>query len=356
MFSLAKDDFNLVEKQLAALGDFFRGKSFLITGASGFFGKNLLEVLLFLEEKQGFGMKIYAVSRDKENFVRKFPAAKKLHKIIESNIADLKNFDGELDYVIHAACDTNPEILQNSAQKFLHENYVGCLNLLEIAASKPSCKFLYLSSGAIYGSQNSDVKAREEDDLSAPDLSKTSSVYGEAKRLGEMLCTIFSAQFSLDVKVARCYSFVGPHMNFDGHYAIGNFIRDAASKQDLVLESRQQVFRSYLYSVDLAIWLLKILFLAPKNSVFNVGSSIEISIQDLAYSVRDLVGSGLNVVCSDQNSVNTSLSSRYIPSIEKAKHELGLSEFTDLGSAIIKTYNWYKNESSNTCRRPGDKA
>jgi dTDP-glucose 4,6-dehydratase len=106
----------------------------------------------------------------------------------------------------------------------------------------------------------------------------------------------------------------------------------------------------------LAIWLLKILFLAPKNSVFNVGSSTEISIQDLANSVQSLVGSGLNVVCSDQNAANTSLSSRYIPSIEKAKRELNLSEFTDLGEAITKTYNWYKNESSNTCRGTGDKA
>jgi dTDP-glucose 4,6-dehydratase len=346
-FSIDKSDLELFETNLFDLLGELRDKSILISGASGFFGRCLLECLLHLDCKYSLNIKIYAISRSVESFKKKFPLLgfSKIN-LIESDISQLKIFHDKVDYIIHAACDTSSERLKNYPQKFLEENYLGTQNMLEIAKSNKGCRFLYLSSGAIYGSQNLDIKLRLESDLSAPDLQKISSVYGEAKRLGEILCSIYSSSCSVQTRVARCFSFVGPHMSFDGHYAIGNFIRDVAHNKDVILQSKSETYRSYLYSIDLSIWLMRILISAPNNSVYNVGSSQEILIEDLARLVVKTLSSKSKIAFSGNQSFNTSSSSRYVPSNEIVKREMGLKQYTSLEKAIKNTFLWYKNNNS----------
>ncbi|NBV06106.1 MAG: NAD(P)-dependent oxidoreductase [Proteobacteria bacterium] len=346
-FSIDKSDLELFETKLFDLPGELRDKSILVSGASGFFGRCLLECLLHLDWRHGLNIKIYAVSRNLESFKKKFPilSSSKIN-LIESNISQLKDFHDKVDYIIHAACDTSSERLKNSPHKFLEENYLGTQNMLEIARSNKGCRFLYLSSGAIYGAQNLDMKLRLESDLSAPDLQKISSVYGEAKRLGEILCSIYSSSYAVQTSVARCFSFVGPYMNFDGHYAIGNFIRDVANNKDVILQSKSKTYRSYLYSIDLAIWLMRILISAPNNSVYNVGSSQEILIEDLAGLVVKTLSSKSKIAFSDNQGFNTSSSSRYISCNEKAKLELGLEQYTSLEKAIKSTFLWYQKNNS----------
>ncbi len=346
-FSIDKSDLELVESKLSDLLVYLKNKSIFISGASGFFGRCLLEALFYLDEKHGLNINIHAVSRSVTSFQKKIPLLSEAKiNLIESDISELKNFNEKVDYIIHAACDTSSERLKNSPQKILEENYFGTRNMLEIARSNPSCKFLYLSSGAVYGAQNLDAKLRLESDLSGPDLQKISSTYGEAKRLGETLCSIYSSTYGVHTAVARCFSFVGPYMNFDGHYAIGNFIRDVAQNKDVILQSKSQTYRSYLYSIDLVNWLLRILISAPNNSVYNVGSSQEILIEDLANLVVKTLDSKSKIAFSGNQGFNTSSSSRYIPSNEKAKQELGLEEYTSLNQAIKNTFRWYQNNQT----------
>lgn len=346
-FSFEKEDLELINNHLADFLLSFKKKSFLISGASGFFGRNLLEALIFLNETHDLDIKIYAVSRNIENFAKKFPLLNKTKIIIpiESDISHLTKFDYPVDFIIHAACDTSVDVLQKQPESFLRQNYEGTRNMLEIAKNNKHSRFLYVSSGAVYGSQNHDVKHRQESDLGALNLQEISSTYGEAKRLGEMLCTIYHQQYNIDVKIARCFSFLGPYMNFDGHYAVGNFIRDVALKQDISLKSSTKTYRSYLYSIDLIIWLLKILLTAKNNIAYNVGSSQEILIEDLASLVVKTLDSNSKINYSKEVSFNTSSSSRYIPSNEKAISELGLKEITSLENSIEKTFNWYQRNN-----------
>lgn len=346
-FSIDKSDLEFAESKLVDVTANLKNKSFLISGASGFFGRCLLELLIYLNERNHLEIKVYAVSRNEENFQKKFPLLKNsMVEVIESNISELKNFEHKVDYFIHAACDTDSKKITNSPEKFCQENYLGTLRMLEIARANKGCQFLYLSSGAIYGAQDSSVKLRQEDDLNSPDLQKISSLYGETKRLGEMLCTIYNSSHGIQTKVARCFSFVGPYMNFDGHYAIGNFIRDVVNEKNVILKSKSETFRSYLYSVDLTIWLMRILLSAPSAAVYNVGSSREILIHDLADLVIKTLESKSKIAFLDGESFNTSSSSRYIPSNSKACKELGLEEYTSLESAIKKSALWYQNNKN----------
>jgi dTDP-glucose 4,6-dehydratase len=94
------------------------------------------------------------------------------------------------------------------------------------------------------------------------------------------------------------------------------------------------------------IWLLRILIAAPNNSVFNVGSQREILIADLADLVVKTLSPESKIVFSDNGSFNTSSSSRYIPSNEKSRRELGLEEYTSLEKAIKNTFLWYQNNKN----------
>ena len=101
--------------------------------------------------------------------------------------------------------------------------------------------------------------------------------------------------------------------------------------------------RSYLYASDLSIWLWKILAQGATNSAYNVGSNESISITDLAKKVLDNNNiESLKAVITNPI-INTELQ-QYVPSIDKAKGELGLIVNIDLDTAIKKTILFYLNK------------
>lgn len=70
----------------------------------------------------------------------------------------------------------------------------------------------------------------------------------------------------------------GPHLPVDTHFAI----RDAIANKPIQIRGDGTPLRSYLYAVDLAIWLWTMLFIAPRDHAFNVGSEEEHAIGSIA--------------------------------------------------------------------------
>ena len=97
---------------------------------------------------------------------------------------------------------------------------------LQFSIASSVSRFLLVSSGAVYGTQPAQVSHINESFNGAPDTLNPASAYGEGKRSAEMLCTLASSP-RLNITIARCFAFVGPYMQLDAHFAIGNFISDA---------------------------------------------------------------------------------------------------------------------------------
>jgi dTDP-glucose 4,6-dehydratase len=105
-----------------------------------------------------------------------------------------------------------------------------------IAAAGRDCRgFLLFSSGAVYGSHPA-LPHFSEDMMLGPDPSRARSAYAEAKRAAETVCAI-AAERGLPTRLARCFAFVGPHMPFDRHFAIGNFVADALEGRPITIKS-----------------------------------------------------------------------------------------------------------------------
>jgi len=190
-----------------------------------------------------------------------------------------------------------------------------------------------------------EVRAIPEDWSGAPDPLEPSSAYGEGKRVSELLGAMATASRpGLEVAVARCFAFVGPHLPLDKHFAIGNFIRAAMHNKDLQIQGDGTPLRSYLYAGDLAHWLWTMLFDAPSGRAFNVGGAESLSIGELARRVNRVLGGGGNVRIA-QTPRRGIAPQAYVPAVDRIAAELDLIPMVGLDEAILRTALWAAQHS-----------
>ena len=164
-----------------------------------------------------------------------------------------------------------------------------------------------------------------------------------AKRLAEQTCSMYKELYGLDIKIARCFSFVGAHLPMNSYFAIGNFIRDAVNQKDIQITGDGTPIRSYLYAGDLCAWLWSILANGTSCRPYNVGSDQYLAMEELAKTITTQTASNTEISIAKKPS-NTPNISRYVPDISRAKEELSLAVWTSLEDAISRTANWYKQK------------
>jgi dTDP-glucose 4,6-dehydratase len=148
----------------------------------------------------------------------------------------------------------------------------------------------------------------------------------------------------LEIKIARCYAIVGPHLPLDTHFAAGNFLGDALAGRTIRIASDGSSVRSYLYASDLAIWLWTILFRAPSMRAYNVGSEDAVTIRELAAITMRAVNPAITVEVA-QPIDPARVPHRYVPSTARARDELGLLQTVSLGDGLRRTAAWHQLES-----------
>jgi dTDP-glucose 4,6-dehydratase len=132
------------------------------------------------------------------------------------------------------------------------------------------------------------------------------------------------------VSIARCFAFVGKYLPRDQHFAIGNFMEDGLKGRSIEVKARHLVYRSYMHADDLVSWLMTICHSSnPDCPIYNVGSDYAINMGDLA----NLVGREFNVRTFVPTIENKTID-RYVPSIAKAKNQLGLGLAMNIKQAI----------------------
>lgn len=307
----------------------------LVIGGSGFFGKSILDAYL-RGSLNSWGIdSVSILARNADGICKQFPELiDSSIKLINADIATCHELPSA-DYVIHAAASTDasnylarPDIEKKNIQ-------AGTYNYCELAKKFHSnSRIVYCSSGAVYGQQPADLEyiSEEFNCGSVDEMSPVKRDYAIAKRDAEEAIRGLGSQGCM-VSIARCFAFVGPYLPRDQHFAIGNFIQDGLMGRPINVKATFPVFRSYMYVDDLVNWLMTICHSStPLCPIYNVGSDQAITMQDLASLVAQKFSVGINKMMLGENSVD-----RYVPSIAKAKYELGLQISTDIASAIDKT-------------------
>ena len=339
MPELPLQDLDHICKETEHLWEEARGARFFITGGTGFFGIWLLESFLEANRRFGLDAKALVLTRSPEKFLEQCPHLRK-SSCLNFEKGDVRTFEfptGQFDYVVHAATEASAKQSQEQPLEMLSTILDGTTRTLTFAKNCGVRKFLLTSSGAVYGPQPPDISHIAEDFKGGPDCLDPASVYAEGKRAAELMCALYADVF--DVKIARCFAFVGPHLPLDAHFAIGNFIRNAMAGGPIVIKGDGTSKRSYLYAADLAIWLWTILFIGRSGRPFNVGSGNAVSIKELAELVRTVIKPSAEIdISRDRNPKEPSR--HYVPSVRRAQGELRLQEGICLRDAIWRTADW----------------
>ena len=247
---------------------------------------------------------------------------------------------GNYSYIIHAATETTHDSYDTTPLLAFDKISLGTHRVLEFACQANTQNFLYVSSGAVYGIQPPDMPIIPEDYAGAPDVSGEYAAYSEGKRVSEMLCHMYARKHSFDIKIARCFAFIGPYMPLDQHLAIGNFIRDALHAGPIRVKGDGTPYRSYMYTNDLVIWLWTILFRGENCRPYNVGSDEALQIKDVAQYVANEVSGGTDVIVEGYPDLFRPVD-RFVPDVSRARNELGLTIETSFTNAVRQTIQWY---------------
>lgn len=342
MTTLLRQDLDHVLQHTQALWPQLRGQHLLITGGTGFFGRWLVETFLWAAENLSLQARITVLTRHPERFQAACPhlARSPAVRLLTGDIRTFSALPDDVTAVIHGAA--HPDTPAAPPQKLDLWNTLvqGTQHLLDLACAGSVEKLLFVSSGAVYGRQPVGVARLAEDYSGAPDPSALGSTYGAGKRAGEMLCTLYGSTGSMQIKIARCFTFVGPHLPLDAHFAAGNFIRDGLANRPIRITGDGATVRSYLYAADLCIWLWTILLRGQSLRPYNVGSAEAVTILSLAAAVAGAFAPRPAVQIAPPAG-RAAPPSVYVPDVRRAETELDLRQIIPLHEAIERTIRWH---------------
>ena len=351
MGELPADDLAHILTHTASLWPELQGARLFITGGTGFFGRWLLESFIAANREYGLGATACVLTRDPAAFAARCPrmAADPALSWVTGDVRTFPFPDGPFSHLIHAA--TPASALFNDEQPLEMWDIIvrGAQQVLAFAAHCGSPTILFISSGAVYGKQPAEVTHLPEDFPGGPDPLNSGSAYAEGKRAAEFLCGIHARQHGLAVKIARCFAFVGPHLPLDAHFAAGNFLRDVLHGGPIRVHGDGTPYRSYLYAADLAIWLWTILLRGRPGRAYNVGSDDAVTIAALAKLTAGVTDPRCAVDIVQAS--GTGPAARYVPSIIRAREELGLKVHISLPEALQRTFRWQVDEKKSYASR-----
>jgi nucleoside-diphosphate-sugar epimerase len=342
------------------LWDDLRGERLFITGGTGFFGSWLLESFLWINERLNLNSQVTVLTRSPETFLAKNPhlAQADAVTLLPGDIRTFVFPTGTFSHIIHAATDASAKLNAENPRLMLDTIVDGTRRTLDFAQSCGAIRFLLTSSGAVYGKQPPVLTHIPEEYSGAPDPLDSKSAYGQGKRMAEHLCALASLATNglplnlnnerqaaqLQIKIVRCFAFIGPYLPLDAHYAICNFIRDGLSGGPIIIQGDGNPRRSYLYAADLAIWLWTILFRGQACHAYNVGSEVSLSITEIAQRVAEQFHAKSTIEIRGKANPLQPVES-YAPDTSRAKNELGLEETHTLDDAIARTIRYYRDKS-----------
>ena len=262
--------------------DSLKGKTVLITGATGLIGTCLIDALMKLNEKD-YDIRIVAIGRDYDKVQNHFPDYVKSPRftIIQQNVADPFPDSLSVDLIFPLASNTHPLYYSKYPIETILTNIKGAENALELAA-KCGAMVIYPSTVEIYGNaRGEDVFT--EDYTGSLNLSNSRSCYTESKRVSESLCQSFISEKGVNVKIARLSRIFGPTVLSTDTKASSQFINKAVAGEDIVLKSEGTQFFSYTYVADAVNALLYIAINGETGVPYNISNeACNVRLRDFA--------------------------------------------------------------------------
>jgi len=264
----------------------------LITGGIGFVGSHLAEALL----QQGDQVTVIDdASTGRVENVAHFIGHPQFRYVAGSvtDEAALDRLDGECDIVFHLAAAVGVKLIVENPLLTIETNVTGTETVLK-AAQRHGVKVLIASTSEVYG-KGSRIPFAEDDDVVLGATRNSRWGYAASKMLDEFLGLAYYHQKDLPVIMFRLFNTVGPRQTGQYGMVVPRFVQAALRGEPLTVYGDGQQSRCFMHVLDAVDAIMK-LAECPQavGEVFNVGSTEEVTILELAHRTLQHVGASKN--------------------------------------------------------------
>lgn len=319
--------------------EFFKNSTIMITGATGLIGFQTILAILLANEKLNTNIKVLALVRNKKKAKKMFSrfTTNKLKFIVQDILKPIKA--KKADFIIHTANTTSSREMTECPVETINSIVEGTKNVLEFSKSNKVKSIVYLSSMEVYGDiPISRKEPLKEEDLGKIDILKPRSSYPVGKRLAESMCSAYAKEYNTPVKIARLAQTIGAGVDYADNRVFAQFARNIVEKKDIVLKTKGETIRSYIYITDCIIALLKMLEKGENGESYNVANP------DTTCSIKQMA----QMLCSkhENSKLKFELDDKYFPkttklnlSIEKLNKVSGWKPVVSLEEAYNRLIN-----------------
>lgn len=313
----------------------FAQKTILVTGGAGFLGSHLCERLIDRGDKV-ICMDLLS-SGAVENI--KHLVSHPSFRLMKQDISLPFSLEEPIDEIYNLACPASPDFYQKDPIHTLKTNFLGMLNILELALEKQA-KVLHTSTSEVYGDPL--VHPQKETYWGNVNPYGLRSCYDEGKRVAESLCFAYRTTRGIDTKIVRIFNTFGPKMHPNDGRVVSNFIMQALKGEPLTIYGDGLQTRSLCYVDDMIEGFLLVMD-QPKEfgGPVNLGNpSEEMTVLAIANTIIELTGTQSSICYKALPSDDPKMRQ---PDISLAKETLGWSPKTPLHEALKKTIDYYRS-------------
>lgn len=290
--SILQEDLDRISESDIPLEE-LKGKTVLVTGATGLIGSLLVKALQCCNRRKEAGIKILALVRNQEKAEKLFGELLKREdlKLVIGDITMPVEVDDKIDHIIHCASITTSKVMISRPVDVIRTSLNGTENLLELAKEKQVRSMVYVSSMEMYGALNlqNDQMVTEEMTGYLNPLALRSN-YPESKRMCENMCVAYGTQYEVPVKIARLAQTFGAGVLSGENRVFAQFARSAMKGSDIVLHTEGKSEGNYCYTADAVRALLTILVKGENMQAYNVvNEKSHITIADMAKFVAEKI-------------------------------------------------------------------
>lgn len=308
-------------------------KRVLVTGGSGFLGSHLCRRLLD-DDVEVIAIDDLSTSAPSADvWLSDHPGYQFIRHDLTGPLPDMP----AVDTVFHLASPASPLDYQRMPVQTLRTGAMGTANALDVA-DRCGARFVLASTSEVYG----DPLEHPQRETYWGNVNPVGprSMYDESKRFAEAMTSAYRGERSTDTAIARLFNTYGPRMRGDDGRIVPTFCRQALAGEPITVNGTGHQTRSLCY-VDDTIEALLALARADCVGPINIGNPRELSVLEIAETIRDLAHSDspirfVSAVPDDPQ--------RRCPDITEAHQKLGWHPSIGYRQGLADTLEWFAQQ------------